>query len=156
MLAYAVTVLLGHVRVGTVVRPLWRPGEVIPTDLDVVVSKLAELVVVHAEQLCFLRSPQVKTGDEVDEVGEDGAHDKRVSCTGKDVGELDVELAIVADRPPADTRSSRRVGGSGVDPIQTDDVVDAKERIEHETDHAGETVFSEHIHGVVDSDPVLD
>ena len=32
----------------------WRPGQIVPPDLNVVVCKLAQLVVVHAQQLGFL------------------------------------------------------------------------------------------------------
>jgi hypothetical protein len=45
---------------------------------------------------------------------------------------------------------------SGVASTETEDVVGAKEGVEKQADHSGDAVLSEHIHGIIDLDPVLD
>lgn len=155
--ANAVAVFVRDVRVDAhLLRLLRRPGQVVAAHLDVVVRELAQLVVVHAEQFGLLARAQVQARDEVDNVGQDGAHDERVACAGEDVGQLDVELPVVADGPAADSGARDRVGHACVDTVQADHVVDAEERVEHQADHAGDAVLGEHIHRVIDADPVLD
>ncbi len=100
-----------------------RPGEVVAADLDdvvlviclgdtrilcskrtyldIIVGKLAVLVVVHAEQLGLGACAQVQARDEVDGLGDDGGHDKGVGGAGDDEGDLDVQLlAVVVEEPP--------------------------------------------------------
>ena len=67
------------------------PGEVVAADLDVVVCELAELVVVHAEELGFLGRAQVQARDLVDDEGEQGAHGEGVGRYRDDVGDLLVD-----------------------------------------------------------------
>lgn len=57
-------VLIGIVREGVLGG---GPGEVVAADLNVVVGKLAKLVVVQAEQLGFFRGAQVQAGYAVDD-----------------------------------------------------------------------------------------
>ena len=128
---------------------LRRPGEIVTTDFDVVVGELAELVVVHAEEFGFLRGAQVQTRDHVDGEGDDGGHHEGVRAGGGDVGDLDVHLFPVVDDPAAG-------GGAGVDPVQAEDGVVAKQGVEEESDDSCDAVFGEDIHGVVDADPVFD
>lgn len=149
VLADAVAVLLRDVRVGAHAVGGGGPGQVVATDLDVVVGELAQLVVVHAEQLGLLGGAQRQAGDVVDGVGEQGGDDEAVRGAGHDVGDLDVELLVVADGEAADA-------GPRVDAVEPDDVVDAHQRVEDEADHAGQTVLGEDVHAVVDAHPVLD
>ena len=94
--------------------------------------------------------------DKIDDVREDGAHDKRIRCTGNDVGKLDVELAVVPNRPPSDSGASVRVEGSSIDAIQSNNIVNTEEGVEHQPNHTGNAVLGEHVHRVVDSDPIFD
>lgn len=98
------------------------PGQIIPTDFNIVVGKFAQLVVVHAEQFGFFRGPQVETRDEVDDVGDDVGHDKGPAGGGADVGDLHVE------RPPLVIDPSA-FDYAGVDAVETDDVRSAEEGI---------------------------
>ena len=125
------------------------PRQIITADLDVIVGKLAQLVVVETEELGFFRSAQVEAGDVVDDVGDDGGHDEGVAGGSDDVGDLDVHLTEIAIDPAA-------VDDAGVDAVKADDVVGAEERVEEETEYAGNSVFSEHVEGVVDSEEEFD
>ena len=126
-----------------------RPGEVIATDLNVIIRKLAQLIVIHAQQLRRLISAQFQAGHEVDGVGEDGGHEEGVGAAGEDVGDLDVELAVVVDEPAAGH-------DAGVDAVEADDGGGCEEGVEDEADDAGDAVFGEDVHGVVDLDPEFD
>lgn len=128
---------------------LWRPGEIIAANLDVVVRELAQLVVVHTEQLCLLGRPQGQPGDGIDGDSDDGRDDKGVRTCGCDVRNLDIQLLVVVDDPAADS-------GAGVDAIEADDSVVAEEGVEKKADDTGNAVFGEDVHGVVDADPVFD
>lgn len=127
-----------------------RPGQVVAADLHVVVGELAELVVIHSEELGFLRGAEVQAWDVVDGVGEDGADDKGVGRAGDDVGDLLVNGGEVAGDEAAEVRGD--FGGA----LEADDVVGAEEGVEEETDHAGDAVLGEDIHRIVNPDPVLD
>jgi hypothetical protein len=67
------------------------PCEVVTTDLNVVVGELAELVIVHTEELSLLGSTELETGDLVDDEGEDGADGERVGSNGDNVRNLLVD-----------------------------------------------------------------
>ena len=127
----------------------WSPGQVITADLDVIVGELAQLVVIETEELGFFRSAQVQAGNVVDRVGDDGGHDEGVTGRGDDIGDLDVHLTEVAVHPAA-------VDDAGVDAVEADDVVGAEERVEEETEHAGDGVFGEDVEGVVNSEEEFD
>jgi hypothetical protein len=124
------------------------PGEVVTANLNVVVGKLAELVVVHAEEFSFFRGAELEAGDLVDGEGEDGADDEGVGGYGDDVGDLLVDGGGGAgDGAACDTV---------VDTVETDNVVGAEDAVEEESDHSSDTVLSEHIEGIVNLDPELD
>lgn len=125
-----------------------RPGEVVAADLDVVVRELAELVVVHAEQLGLVRGAQLEAGRLVDGEREDGGDDERVGRAGDDVRELDVELL------PSRVEEAARQ--AVVDAVEADDGGGADEGVGEEAEHARDAVLGEDVHGVVDLDPVLD
>jgi len=127
-----------------------RPGEVVTADLHVVVGELAELVIVHTEELSLLRCAEVKTRDVVDAVGDQSADDERVGSARDDVGDLLVQRREVAAEETTARRRDLRAA------TETDDVVGAEEGVEKKTPHASDTVLSEHIHRVIDLDPVLD
>ena len=126
------------------------PGEVITTDLHVVVGEFAKLVVVHAEELSLLRCAEVKTRDVVNAVGNQSADDECVGGARNDVGDLLVDRSEVASE---ETTARRRDLSAAT---ETDNVVGAEESVEKKTPHASDTVLSEHIHRVIDPDPVLD
>jgi len=125
------------------------PGEVITADLNVIVGELAKLVVIHTEELSFLRCAKVQTRDEVDSVGEDSADGERVRDASNDVSELDVELLPVVFDPTTGVEAS-------VDTVEADDVAGSEDAVGEETDHSSDAVLSEHVKGIVDLDPELD
>lgn len=126
------------------------PGEVVATDLHVVVGELAKLVVVHSEEFSFLRGAKVKTRNEVDAVCEESADDENVGGASDDVSDLLVQGGEVAAEEATNGRVN--LGATG----KTDDVVGTEEGVEEKTPHASDAVLSEHIHGVINSNPVLD
>ncbi len=132
-----------HIRLGG------GPGEVITTDLDIVVRELAELVVVHAEQLCRLGRAQLEAGDLVDAEGEQGGDAKGPGGDGDDVRDLLVDDLEVARDEAARVEAD-------VDAVEADDVAGAEEGVEEEAEDAREAVLRQHVHGVVDLDPELD
>ena len=127
-----------------------RPGKVVAADLHVVVGELAELVVVHSEELGFLGGAEVEAGDEVDGVCDERADDERVGGAGDDEGDLLVDGSKVA------SDEATNGGRDFSDALKADNVVGAEECVEEKTDHSSDAVLGEHIHGVVDLDPVLD
>ena len=133
---------VGHVLGG-------RPGQVVPAHLDVVVGELAELVVVHAEELGLLGRAELEAGDLVDDEGDERRHDEGVRAACEGVGHLDVELLVVVVEPAA-------CDEAGVDAVEADDVVGGEEGVEQEADDAGDGVLCQHVHAVVDLDPELD
>lgn len=146
----AVSIALGHFDFALVhVAVGGRPCEVITTHLDVVVCKLAELIVIHAQQLGLVRAAQFETWNEVDGVGDDGADHKRPCRHHGNVCDLLSELDPIAVNP---TTSK----GTRADTVEANDVGCGKDTVEEETDHAGDTVLGEDIHGIVNLDPVLD
>lgn len=126
------------------------PGEVVAADLHVIVGEFTELVIVHAEKLSLLRRAKVKTRDEVDGVSNQGAHDECIGGARDDVSNLLVNGGEVA--------GEETTAGSGdlSAAAETNDVVSAEEGVEEQADHASDAVLSEHIHRVIDFDPVLD
>lgn len=96
-----------------------RPGEVVAADLDVVVGKLAVLVVVHAKELRLLRGAQVQAWNEVDELGNDGRHDEGVGRRSQQEGDLDVELLVVPVEEAASDSAGRHA-------VEANDVVGRK------------------------------
>ena len=125
-----------------------RPREVISPDLDVIVGKLAKLIVVHTQQFGFLGSAEVQARDQVDEGCDDEGHGEGPAGSGADVGKLPVELAIVVVDPAADDDAC-------VDAIKADDVGRSKEGIGHQAQHAGDGVFGEDVERVIDIQQVL-
>lgn len=126
------------------------PGKVITADLYVVIGEFAKLVVVHTEELSLLRSAEVKAGDEVDGVGDEGADDEDVCRAGDNVSDLLVQRGEVLAEETTIFRSDLTTAA------KADNVVGAEEGVEEKTPHASDAVLCEHIHGVIDSDPVLD
>jgi len=145
----AMTLALRNLRVCGWLALGWGPGEVVTADLDVVISKLAELVVVHTEEFGLFGCAEVESWDLVDSVGEDCRYDKCPSTSSDDVSELNVELLPVVLDPTSVVKTS-------VDTVETDDVGSTKDGVEEKTDDTGHAVLSEHIHSVVNADPVLD
>jgi hypothetical protein len=124
------------------------PCKVVTADLNVIVGEFTELVVVHAEELSFLRCAKLKAGDLVNNEGEDGADGEGVGGDGDDVSDLLVNCGSLA----GDGTSSKSV----VDTIETDDVVGTEDSVEEKSPHSSDTVLGEHIEGIIDLDPELD
>ena len=90
----------------------------------------------------------MQTGYLVDDESEDGADDERVCGTGNDVGDLFVDCFW---------RTSDSAGGQTVvDTVQTDDVVCTENAVKEKAPHASDTVLSEDIEGIIDTNPELD
>lgn len=111
-------------------------------------TKFAVLVVVHTQQLGLLASPQLKARNEIDALGDDRRHDEGVGGASDNVSDLDVKLLPVVVDPTADN--------AVVHTVQTDNVVGTKERVEDQTDHSTDSVFSEHIERIVNANQELD
>lgn len=126
------------------------PGEVVAADLHVVVGEFAELVIVHTEKLSLFGCAKVETRDKVDGVRNQGTHNESVCSARNDVSNLLVNRSEVASEETTAGRCDLSAA------TETDDVVSAEEGVEKKTDHASDAVLSEHIHRVIDSDPVLD
>jgi len=123
------------------------PSQIIPPNLNIIVGKLAELIVVHAQELGLLARAKLESGDLIDDEADEGGDDKSVRGAGNDVGELDVELLpLLVDEAAHVIR---------VHAVEADDVVGAEQGIEDEADHAGDAMLSEYVHCVVDADQVL-
>lgn len=144
----AVAVSWGNVGRFVVVGLDWGPGEVVSADLDVIVGKLSELVVIHTEELGFLRGTELETWDSVDGVADDAGDNKGVGGAGEDVGELDAELLPVSVEPSSCDLH--------VDTIHADNVISTEDSVKDEADHAGDAVLREHIHSIVNAEVVLD
>jgi hypothetical protein len=124
------------------------PCEVVTADFNIVVGKLAKLVIIHTEKLSLLGSTELKTGDFVDGESEDGADGKGVGGNGNDVG----DLLVNGGRGASDGAAHDAV----VDSVESDNVVGTKDAVEEETNHSSDTVLSEHIEGIINLDPELD
>lgn len=124
------------------------PCEVITADLNVIVGKLTELVVIHAQKLSLLGSTELETWDLVDGEREQCADGERVGGDSDDVGDLLVDSRGLA--------SDGTSGKSVVDTVKTDNVIGTEDAVEEETPHSSDAVLSEHIEGIVDLDPKLD
>lgn len=149
MRLHAVPLMLGHIATARRLPRRRRPRQVIPAHLDVIVGELAQLVVVHAEQLRLLGRAEVQAGDEVDGVGEDVREGEGPARGGEDVRELYVELFVLVVDPAA--RDDARV-----DAVEADDVGCAEEGVGHEAEHACDGVLGEDVHGVVYVEPEFD
>ena len=90
----------------------------------------------------------MQAGDEVDEVGEEEGNGEGPAGGGEDVGELDVELAVVVVKPAA-------YYDACVYAVESDYVGCAEEGVGHKAEHARDSVFSEDVHGVVNAEPVF-
>lgn len=91
----------------------------------------------------------METWDEVDGVGNDESHDEGIAGACDDVRDLDVKLFPVVVRPATNNNAS-------INAVQTDDVGCAKESVGKETEHTGDAMLGEHVHGIIDSKPVFD
>jgi len=67
------------------------PGEVVTSDLNVVVRELTKLVIVHTEKFRLLGCAELETRDLVDAVGENSAYGERVGRDSDDIGDLLVD-----------------------------------------------------------------
>ncbi|KAH0194437.1 ammonium transporter, partial [Aureobasidium melanogenum] len=123
------------------------PGEVVTTDLNVVVGEFTELVIIHTEKFGLLRSTKVESRDLVDDESDCSTDDERVCGDGGDVSDLHVHLLPVVLNP-----STIDV----VNTVKTNDVRGSENAVEEETNHASNTVLSEHIHSIINTNPELD
>ena len=92
---------------------------------DIVVRKLAHVVVVHADDFGLLGRAHAEEGDEVHDPEDDGGHDERVCEAGGRVGELVAELDPVVVEPTAvDLGDSVETGHGGLGEEGGEDVAD--------------------------------
>ena len=80
--------------------------------------------------------------------GEEVGYGEGPACGGADVGDLDVELAPVVVDPAAGD-------DAGIYAVETDDIGCAEEGVGYQAEHARYAVLGEHIHRIVDADPVF-
>lgn len=139
---------LDTVALGGGVAAVRGPGEEVTSDLDVVVGELAMLVVVHAEEFGLLGGTELEAGDEVDGLGDDGGDDECVGGATDNGGNLPADEDVVAVH--------EATLGTSVDAVETDDTARGEEGVEEEADNAADTVLSENIEGVVDTNEELD
>jgi hypothetical protein len=126
----------------------WGPCKVVTTNLNVVVCELAELIVVHTEELSLFCCAELEAGDLVDDESEDGANGEGVGGDGDNVRNLLVDgLGGTGDGTACNTV---------VYTVESNDVVCTKNAVEEESNHTGDSVLSEHIEGIVNLDPELD
>jgi hypothetical protein len=127
----------------------WSPSEVISSDFNVVVGKLAKLIIVHTEQLSFFRSTKVQARNIVDDQSQDCGHNEGIACGSQNVCNLDVKLLVVVIQPAT-------VNDTCVDSVETDNVVGCEESVEEKPNHSCDTVLSEYVHAIIDTDPEFD
>lgn len=125
------------------------PGEVVATDLHVIVCELAQLVIVHAEKLGFFGSSELEAWNLIDDESEDGGDDEGVSGGSADVAELDIELLPIVLDPTTSVETS-------VHTIETNNVACTEYTIGEEAKHAGDPVLGEHIERIINLDPEFD
>lgn len=106
------------------------------------------LVVVHTEELGLFRGAEMETRDHIDGLGDEDRHDEHVGAASDNVGNLDIEQAEV---PVKETTSD-----ASVDAIEADNVVGREEGIEKQANDATDTMLSEHVEGVVNTDEELE
>lgn len=124
------------------------PGEVVTADFNVVVRKLAKLVVIHTEELSLFGSAKLEAGNLVDGEGKECGNDERVGGDGDNV----CDLLVDSSRGTSDGTALETV----VDTVETDDVIGTEDAVEEQTDHSSDAVLSEHIKGIINLDPELD
>jgi hypothetical protein len=127
---------------------LGAPGKEVPANLDVIVGELAMLVVVHTKEFGLLGSTKLEARDEINDLGNDGGHDKGVSRGTNNGSDLPADDNVVAIHETTHDTS--------VNAIESDDGAASEESVENETDDATDTVLSEDIERVVNSDEELD
>jgi hypothetical protein len=127
---------------------LRAPGKEVSADLNIIVGELAMLVIVHTKEFSLLGSTKLKTRDEIDDLGNDGRHDEGV-CRGTNNGsDLPADNDVVTIHETTHDTS--------VDSVEADDGTAGEESVENETDNTADTVLSEDIERVVNSDEELD
>lgn len=108
------------------------PCKIIPSHLYIIICELAELVVVHSEELSLFGRTKLQAWNKVDGEGEDGGYDEGVSCASYDIRDLDVELLVVVVDPAS-------VDDACADAVQADYVVGREETVEKEADDSSDT-----------------
>lgn len=124
------------------------PRKVIAANLDVIVGKFAELVVVHAEEFGFLGCTEIEAGDLVDDKGEKSTDGKGICSDGHNVSNLLVN--------GLGSSSNGATCNAGVDTVESDDIVGSKDAVDEQSPHASDAVLSKDIKGVVNLDPEFD
>lgn len=91
----------------------------------------------------------MQAGCVVDSESNDGRHDEGVAHASKNVGNLDIKLLPIVVEPTA-------VDDARADTVEADDPVGGKQSVEEKADDAGNTVLSQHIQTIINTDPELD
>ena len=115
--------------------------------LNVIVRKLANLGIVDTQDLSLLGSSEGKTRDQVHDEEDDAGSPERVDTAGDGIGELVSELDPVAVEP-----SSRDDGET----IQVCYVISGEESGEDVANETSDSVLSEDIKSVVDTEDELE
>lgn len=118
------------------------------SDLHEILNKLADVGLVHSDDLVLVRSSEAQTRNEIQCLADEGRDDEDIGAACTDVGKLDVELLVVALHETA--------GNGRVDFVEGDDVVGSEDSVEEEPNNACDAVFTEQIEGVVDTNPMFD
>lgn len=127
---------------------LRAPGKEVSANLDVIVGELAMLVIVHTKEFGLLRSTKLKTRDEVNDLGNDGGHDKGVRRSTNNGSDLPANDNVVAVH--------ESTCGTSVDAVESDNRTASEESVKNETNDTADTVLSEDIERVINSDEELD
>lgn len=127
---------------------LRAPGKEVSANLDVIVGELAMLVIVHTKEFGLLRSTKLKTRDEVNDLGNDGGHNEGVRRSTNNGSDLPANDNVVAVH--------ESTCGTSVDAVESDDRTASEESVENETNDTANTVLSEDIERVINSDEELD
>lgn len=91
----------------------------------------------------------MEAGDIVYAKGNDVGDTESPAGGGKDVSDLNIQLAPLVVDPATKNDAS-------VHAVEADDVGCAEKGVGEEAEHAGDGVLGEDVHGVVDTDPVFD
>jgi hypothetical protein len=120
----------------------------ISANFNKVLHELANLIVVHAKNLAFFCSTQTEERNNIDDLGEDSGHNEDVCGASADVGELDIELLVVVLDPTT--------WNGGVNTVKGDERCIRKEAVGEKSEDATDSVLSEQIESVINTNQILD
>jgi hypothetical protein len=132
--------IFGDFLIGKIVQDL-------PSQLNVIVSKLANLSVVDTQDLGLLGSAKLQTRDQVEQEENEAGSAKRVDASGHGISELVAELhPVVVDPAAGDLREA----------VQMSYVICGEEGSQDVADETTDGVLGEDIKSVVDAEHELE